>query len=527
MLRSLRWRFFLIVWPLVVGAIIAVGWYFGRSTRVALHREMRVAAAFDVEDLALGDSVAHLLALDPPPEPDELLAAMLSLARAAEEAGFPEPRLALIDDSGTLAATTDPELARAVLELDGDVLHVHRTFADGGGSEANVEMRLRGEDVALPDDFRFVDGVDPARPVRLFLIPSPEMRFSDRRFDLRVGDETFADDAFGNETIDEFQVGEFLNRTNRTILTGVILASVLAALATLLLARPVVGRAGALAAAARRIREGDLTVRVPARSRDELGDVEGAFNEMAEELERSEEIKRRMVSDAAHELRTPLTNLVGTLEAIEDGLRRPDESTLASLREEVSLLERLVEDLQEIAVADAGALALDLDDVDLFAEADAAIEAFESKARARGVALHLQADGVPGRFVKADAASDTLPEPWMVRADRRRLAQIFRNLLANAITHAPADTEVRVRLARRGANIDVAVQDRGAGIPPKHLDLIWERFYRIEESRDRDSGGIGLGLAIVKRLVEAQGGRVWAESRPGEGATFHFTLPAA
>jgi signal transduction histidine kinase len=520
MLRSLRWRFFLIVWPLVVGSIVAVGWYFGRWTRVELHREMRVAAAFDVTDLGLGDSVSFILATDPPPEPDQLLEELLVLAETASEAGFPGPRLALIDGAGTLAASTDPDLNRATFEFEGDVLHMHGRLDDGRGG--NLEMRLRGADVELPEGFRFVDGIDPTRPVRLFLIPSSEVDITDRRVRVRLGEDSLGSGLLGNETIDEFQANEFLDRTNRTILTGVLLASLIAALATLLLAQPVVGRAGRLATAARRIREGDLTVRVPASSRDELGDVEGAFNEMAEELERSEGLKRRMVSDAAHELRTPLTNLVGTLEAVEDGLRQPDEATMASLREEVSLLERLVEDLQEIAVADAGALALDLADVDLFVEAEAAIEAFAATANAGRVKLHLQGDGVPAHFVKKNEAI----EPYVVRADRRRLAQILRNLLSNAITHAPEDSEVRVRLSRRGQNLDIAIQDQGPGIPPEHLDLIWERFYRVEDSRDRDSGGIGLGLAIVKRLVEAQGGRVWAESRPGEGATFHFTLPS-
>ncbi|MFV1986626.1 MAG: sensor histidine kinase [Gemmatimonadota bacterium] len=538
MFRSLRVRFFLIVWPLVVAATVGVGWYFGRWTRVELHREMRVAAAFDVADLSLGDSVSFLLATDPPPEPDQLLEGLLAMADAASEAGFPGPRLLLLDASGQLVATTDPGLEEATYEFDEDVLHLRRELPGGKGK---LEMRLRGEDVTIPQGFRFVDGVDPAEPVRLYVVPSPEIDIRGRSVNVWLGegarggegapdvgasDEAASDEGAPHEalreTLDEFQVTDFLDRTDRMILTGVLLASLIAAIATLLLARPVVGRAGRLAMAARRIREGDLSVRLPARSKDELGEVEGAFNEMAKELERSEELKRRMVSDAAHELRTPLTNLVGTLEAVEDGLREPDEATMTSLREEVSLLERLVEDLQEIAVADAGALTLDLDDVDLFTEAETAIDAFTATATAAGVKVHLQGDGVPAHFVKRDESLD----PYLVRADRRRLAQIFRNLLGNAITHAPEGSEVRVRVARRGQNLDVAIQDQGAGIPPEHLDLIWERFYRVEDSRTRDNGGIGLGLAIVKRLVEAQGGRVWAESRPGEGATFHFTLPS-
>ena len=535
MIRSLRFRFFLVVWPLVVAAVVGVGWYFGRQTRMQLHREMRVAASFDVESLSLGDSVSALLSRTPPPEPRDVLVGLRSLAARAEASGFPGPRILLLDGEGRLAATTDSAIDGASLSLDGEVLHYHRAL-DGDGS-SKIEMRMRGEDVVLPEGFRFIDGVDPSEPVRLFILPSPDIDIAERRLQVDLGDRPlagdglfsadrpFSDDArsgglIGNETIDEFQATEFLDRTNQTILTGVLLASLIAALATMLVARPVVGRAGRLATAARQIREGNLATRVTATSGDELGDVEAAFNEMAEALEQSEDLKRRMVSDAAHELRTPLTNLVGTLEAVEDGLREPDATTLGSLREEVGLLERLVEDLQEIAVADAGALALDLESVDLFAEAEAATEAMAAAAASAGVKIHLQADGVPARF----ATKST--DPYLVVADRRRLAQILRNLLRNAVTHSPGGSEVRVRLSRRGQGLDVAVQDQGPGIPAKHLDLIWERFYRVEDARDRDTGGMGLGLAIVKRLVEAQGGRVWAESRPGEGATFHFTLPA-
>jgi signal transduction histidine kinase len=519
MIRSLRVRFFLVVWPLVVAAVVGVGWYFGQQTRVQLHREMRIAASFDVTDLGLGDSVSVLLAADPAPEPGDLLDGLLQLAEAAEESGFPGPRLILLDAAGRLEATTDPAIDDASLELDGEVLHFHRDL----GEDRKMEMRLRGEDISIPPGFRFIDGIAPSEPVRLFILPSPDIDISERGISVRLGDDSAVDDLggnefIGNETIDEFQADQFLVRTNQTILTGVLLASLIAALATLFLARPVVGRAGRLATAARQIREGDLTARG-----DELGDVEAAFNEMAETLEQSEDLKRRMVSDAAHELRTPLTNLVGTLEAVEDGLREPDAPTLASLREEVGLLERLVEDLQEIAVADAGALVLDLQPVDLFSEAETAIEAMTAGATAAEVRVHLQADGVPAHFAKKSEET----EPYLVIADRRRLGQVLRNLLRNAVTHSPPGSEIRVRLSRRGQGLDVAVQDQGSGIPAKHLDLIWERFYRVEDARDRDSGGMGLGLAIVKRLVEAQGGRVWAESRPGEGATFHFTLPAA
>jgi two-component system sensor histidine kinase BaeS len=220
-----------------------------------------------------------------------------------------------------------------------------------------------------------------------------------------------------------------------------------------------------------------------------------------------------MVSDVAHELRTPLTNLVGLLEAVEDGLREPDPATLGSLREEVGLLERLVEDLQEIAVADAGQLTLEIETVDVLEEARSACAAFES-ARAPNP-------------IEVESGGGVSTQALLARTDRRRLSQILRNLLRNAMTHSPPDGTIRLSVRREGDAIRVSVSDRGPGIAPEHRELVWERFYRVESSRDRASGGMGLGLPIVKRLVAALGGEVGIDSVVGEGATFWFTLPAA
>jgi two-component system sensor histidine kinase BaeS len=207
-----------------------------------------------------------------------------------------------------------------------------------------------------------------------------------------------------------------------------------------------------------------------------------------------------MVGDVAHELRTPLTNLRCELEAIQDGLAKPDTASIGSIHEEVLHLQRLVEDLQELAIADAGALHLHKARLDL------------GDTIARIVGSQAEMTSEDGLFVAADAT---------------RLRQIVDNMLANAASHTPEGGRIRVRVARAGPDAAVSVSDDGPGIPATNLERIFERFYRVDEARGRERGGAGLGLAIVRRLVELHGGRVWAESIEGAGATFTFTIPLA
>jgi two-component system sensor histidine kinase BaeS len=207
-----------------------------------------------------------------------------------------------------------------------------------------------------------------------------------------------------------------------------------------------------------------------------------------------------MVGDVAHELRTPLTNLRCELEAIQDGLATPDRPRIASIHEEVLHLQRLVEDLQDLAVAEAGALKLHLERIDLGA----------AVARIVGAGADLACDG-----------------GLMVDADVTRLRQVVHNVLANAVRHSPQGERVRVQVARDGRDAKVSVIDRGPGIAADDLGRIFERFYRVDDARGRAQGGAGLGLAIVRRLVELHAGRVWADSVEGEGTTITFTIPLA
>jgi signal transduction histidine kinase len=286
---------------------------------------------------------------------------------------------------------------------------------------------------------------------------------------------------------------------DRRLIAIFAIATVVASLLTVLVSRRIVTPIERLTAAVQDVGRGK-PARVPVSGRDEIARLATAFNAMADAVTTQEELRRRMVGDIAHELRTPLTNLRCELEAVQDGLATPDAARITSLHEEVLHLQRLVEDLQDLAVAEAGALALQLERVDL------------------GAAV--------ARFVgaQAEVARD---DGILVDADVTRLRQVVDNVVANAVRHSPAGERVYVRVARAGGDATVSVTDRGPGIPAANLDRIFERFYRVDEARGRDRGGAGLGLAIVRRLVELHGGRVWAESVEGHGATFTFTLPLA
>jgi signal transduction histidine kinase len=290
----------------------------------------------------------------------------------------------------------------------------------------------------------------------------------------------------------------------RRIMVVVAVAGLLALLATWWLTHHSLAPISELTMAARAMAEGRLDHRVRVRSKDEVGRLSTAFNSMAEGLERLERLRRNMVSDVAHELRTPLTGIRCQLEALQDGIITPDRTVIDSLHEDVLALQRLVDELQELAVAEAGGLDLDLQPVDLQIEVE--------KLR------RSMANGGP--MIKVSIAD--LPP---VQADARRLLQILRNLLANACRHTSDTVRITAKLA--GKMVEVTVHDNGPGIPAEHLDLVFERFYRVDPSRQRESGGTGLGLAITRQLVQAHGGQIRAESKPGHGTSFTFTLPVA
>lgn len=311
----------------------------------------------------------------------------------------------------------------------------------------------------------------------------------------------------------------FLGAVNRSLLLAVVAAGLGAVLLSLTLARRILQPVEALTAAARRMEKGDLRQRVNVQSKDEIGQLAHAFNAMADGLAHLEQLRRNMVTDVAHELRTPLSNIRGYLEAIRDGLVEPSPAVVDSLYEEAMLLNRLVDDLQELALVEGGQLRLVRQPVAVEEIIAKTVAVVQPQARAKQLALRVE--------LPADEPAGQHQSLMPVDADPERVAQMLRNLLNNAITHTPPGGEIVVAAGTAGTTVEVSVRDTGAGIAPEHLPYVFERFYRADKSRTRATGGTGLGLAIVKQLVEAHGGRVGVESAVGEGTTFTFTLPVA
>jgi signal transduction histidine kinase len=283
-------------------------------------------------------------------------------------------------------------------------------------------------------------------------------------------------------------------------------SAAVAVVAGLVLARSIVRSVERVRDASTRIAGGDLTVRAPETGPTEIADLAGSFNEMAAGLERLFDARRELVAWASHDLRTPLANMQAMLEALEDGLVAP-ETTIPVLREQVALLSSLVDDLFELARIDAGALTLELRESRLEPVIESCLRGVEADARRRGIGL---AATVPD--VSARCAPD-------------KVERVLFNLLTNALRHTPTDGSVAVRVERVDREVRVSVEDTGEGLGDEARTRMFDRFWRGDPARS--SRGAGLGLAIARGIVEAHGGRIWAEDRPEGGARISFTLPAA
>jgi two-component system sensor histidine kinase BaeS len=323
---------------------------------------------------------------------------------------------------------------------------------------------------------------------------------------LRVGGESF--EALMMAAGDSADHARAMFDESVTVVFGIalaiaaVVALALAAAFARMLARPIQH----VAVAAERIAAGDLTTRVREEGPTEVRALAAAYNTMADRLEEQEMMRREFVVNASHELRTPLTNLQGYLEALRDGVLPPEPATFDSLREEVDRLGRLAASLDVLAGAEGERPRPTPVDIG---------------ALVRGAA-DLAAPALSRRSVALSVAA---AEGLVVEARQDELAQVMANLLQNAVRYTPSGGSVQVEAGRTPEGVLVRVANTGSPIPPDDLPRVWERFYRVEKSRDRERGGAGIGLAIVKRLVEDAGGRVGAAS-DDTWTTFWFRLPA-
>jgi len=468
-MHSLRTRLVLVIILVTTGAVAAVGLL---SSRVTTDEFRRYVASDDKSSL---DRFSSVLA-EQYRKDGQWSGAQQLLDRIGDIA---DRRLVLVDTTGKLLAAAPSDLLSADMTVTPDHSISWERHEDASGNKILEKIVL----VRVPHQIITDARSQPVGVLYSFEGPSPSLR---------------------NRT-------QFVGTVNRSLLLEVLAGGVAALVLTFILTGSLLKPIKSLTLAARRIEKGDLSQRVVTSSRDEIGVLAQAFNSMADKLVRTEELRRNMVSDIAHELRTPLTNIRCQLETLQDGLARPEPVIINSLHDETMLLSRLVDDLQELALAEAGMLSLSLNPMSVDREIAEAVEAVQPQARQKSIEVNIQsAAGLP-----------------QVYADRRRVGQILRNLLSNAIAHTSPGGRIEVSALPQASFVKISISDNGEGIAPEQLPRIFERFHRTDASRARSSGGYGLGLAIVKQLVMAHGGEVSVDSELGRGSTFTFTLRVA
>jgi signal transduction histidine kinase len=313
--------------------------------------------------------------------------------------------------------------------------------------------------------------------------------------------------------------GQFLTSVNKSIILSVVFASVIALLLGAILFFEITAPLRQLNKAANGIAHGDLSQRVPIRSRDELGELSQTFNQMAESLDRNETQRQHLMADIAHELRTPITVIQANLEAMLDEVLPLDVAHVAALYDETLLLSRLVGDLRLLSQAEAGVLKLERQDTEIGSLIQRVTEKIKVQAQQNDINLEIE-------------IQKNLPTIWI---DADRITQVLNNLIGNALRYTPKYGKIAVSATKSTGSVDaiqISITDTGPGIDPKALPFVFDRFYRADQSRARNSGGSGLGLAIVKQLVEAHGGKVEAVSpvfsnadKQGYGTRITITLP--
>ncbi len=301
----------------------------------------------------------------------------------------------------------------------------------------------------------------------------------------------------------------FLAAVHRYLLWSTLAALILAFIISYFLIRRILQPLAQMAAITREVATGNFSARVEVTSSDEVGQLGIAFNRMADSLAQVEQLRKNMVADVAHELRTPLTNLRGYLEALNDKVLPPSPETFEVLQQEIMHLVHVVENLQQLAKADAARAYLQREKLSLDDLVEQILALYRSQFQGKNIIVE----------------KNMVPEAGFVMADRDKLLQAVRNLIENAWKYTPESGRVTIASQRDQKGVKLIISNTGPGISADDLPYIFERFFRADRSRSRDAGGAGIGLAIVKELIEAHGGRVGAESRDGETRIW-FSLPA-
>lgn len=316
---------------------------------------------------------------------------------------------------------------------------------------------------------------------------------------------------FGAENVTPQLYRDFRAGFNETLLYAALAATLIAVLLSVYLSRSVIAPVQAMSLASQRIADGGYEERVQVQGDDELGQLAVRFNQMAEKLSQVEAMRRQLIGDVSHELRTPLTAIKGSMEGLIDGVLPATQETYQQIHAEADRLNRLVDDLQELSRVESHAYELDTRPLDVSALVQTVSKRLLPQFETKQITLDLQ-------------LAHELPR---VLADEGRIVQVLTNLTGNALQNTPEKGKITISGKRANGEVQISVHDTGIGIPPEHLPHIFDRFYRVDKSRSRRAGGgSGIGLTIARALVEAHGGRIWAESAgEGQGSTFTFALP--
>jgi histidine kinase len=313
----------------------------------------------------------------------------------------------------------------------------------------------------------------------------------------------------GNGAMSQLYI-DFRASFNEALLYAALAAMIVAVLLSLLFSRGVIAPVRAMSLATQRIAEGRYDERVQVVGEDELAQLALRFNQMAEKLNQVETMRRRLIGDVSHELRTPLTAIKGSMEGLIDGILPANDETFQQIHAEADRLNRLVDDLQELSRVEARAYPLDIRPVDVASLVQTVTKRLAPSFESKRISLDLE----------------LTPDLPHILADEDRAIQILINLTGNALQYTPDDGKITISAKRLNSELQISIRDTGIGIPPEHLSHIFDRFYRVDKSRSRQSGGgSGIGLTITRALVEAHGGRIWAESPNEQGSAFNFTLP--